>query len=200
MPLIKVQRFSLRLDGFASINAPYAGGEMVTVPLVFAGDRLELNYATGAVGKFAWKSRDVIGRPLPGFALEDSAVLVGDRIAEKRAGNPERRSAAWPARRFGSASKCVTRIFTRSASIPPPTRPAMHRLEWGSPGRLARRLAVAGLLGAAVRAEVLFDHHTFGDFSTGTLSQDSGANLYVSRDGRIQYRQSCGTLNGDGYP
>lgn len=78
---MKVQRFSLRLDGFASINAPYSGGEMVTVPLTFSGDRLELNYATSAAGQLQLEIQDTKGKPIPGFALQDSAVLIGDRIA-----------------------------------------------------------------------------------------------------------------------
>ncbi len=76
-----IQRFSLRLDGFASINAPYAGGEMVTTPIIFAGDHLELNYATSAAGQIQIEIQDAAGQPLPGYTLADSAVLIGDRIA-----------------------------------------------------------------------------------------------------------------------
>ena len=38
-----LERMTLRLDGFASLNAPYQGGEMVTKPLRFKGSRLEIN-------------------------------------------------------------------------------------------------------------------------------------------------------------
>jgi len=78
---MKVQRFSLRLDGLASINAPYSGGEMVTVPLIFSGDRLELNYATSAAGQVQVEVQDSQGKPFPGFTLEGSKILIGDRIA-----------------------------------------------------------------------------------------------------------------------
>jgi hypothetical protein len=78
---MKVQRFSLRLDGLASINAPYSGGEMVTVPLIFSGDRLELNYATSAAGQVQVEVQDSQGKSFPGFTLEDSKILIGDRIA-----------------------------------------------------------------------------------------------------------------------
>ena len=41
-----LERMTLRLDGFASLHAPYQGGEMLTHPLKFAGSRLEINYST----------------------------------------------------------------------------------------------------------------------------------------------------------
>ena len=78
---VKLQRFSLRLDGFASINAPYSGGDLITVPIAFAGSRLELNYATSAAGQLQVEIQDADGRPIPGFSLDDSALLIGDRIA-----------------------------------------------------------------------------------------------------------------------
>ena len=40
----------MRTDGFASVSATWAGGEMVTKPLTFAGQELEINYRTGAAG------------------------------------------------------------------------------------------------------------------------------------------------------
>ena len=38
-----LERLALRLDGFASVHAPYAGGELWTRPLRFAGGQLEIN-------------------------------------------------------------------------------------------------------------------------------------------------------------
>ena len=40
----------MRIDGFVSLQAPLAGGEMVTQPVVFQGGRLQINYATSAAG------------------------------------------------------------------------------------------------------------------------------------------------------
>ena len=45
-----LERLTFRLDGFASVNAPYAGGEMTTPPFTFDGRRLVLNCATSAAG------------------------------------------------------------------------------------------------------------------------------------------------------
>lgn len=77
---MRVRRGSLRLDGYASVNGPYGGGEMVTKPLVFAGDTLVLNYATSAAGSIRIEIQDASGRPLPGFTLEDCPERYGDEI------------------------------------------------------------------------------------------------------------------------
>lgn len=42
--------FKAESSDLNNLNVPYSGGEMVTVPLIFSGGRLELNYATSAAG------------------------------------------------------------------------------------------------------------------------------------------------------
>jgi len=74
------RRFSLRLDGFGSVNAPMAGGEIVTRPLRFAGSRLYLNIATSAAGGAWVEVQDAEGRPIPGYTLDDCYEIVGDEI------------------------------------------------------------------------------------------------------------------------
>ncbi|HEY0865184.1 MAG TPA: hypothetical protein VGD97_13850 [Lacunisphaera sp.] len=76
-----IQRVSLRTDGFVSLNGPYAGGEMVTVPFTYTGDHLEVNFATSGAGEVRVEVQDAEGKPLPGLALEDCDLLIGDRIA-----------------------------------------------------------------------------------------------------------------------
>jgi hypothetical protein len=61
----------LTLDGFASINAPYQEGEMLTKPLIAAGSGLYLGYETSANGHIRVEIQDATGRPVPGFALAD---------------------------------------------------------------------------------------------------------------------------------
>ena len=75
-----VRRFVFRTDGLVSIHAPFSGGELLTRPLKFGGNRLELNYATSAVGSIRVEVQDASGRPLPGLALEDCVELFGDKI------------------------------------------------------------------------------------------------------------------------
>jgi len=74
------RRYTLRLDGFCSIAAPMAGGEIVTRPLRFEGSRLHLNIATSAAGGAWVELQDPQGQAIPGYALEDCYEIVGDEI------------------------------------------------------------------------------------------------------------------------
>ncbi len=79
-PTAHLKRYSLRLDGFASVQAPYAGGELLTKPLKFAGDRLELNFSTSAAGSIRVEIQDAAGQPISGFAAGDCVEIVGNDI------------------------------------------------------------------------------------------------------------------------
>ena len=81
LPTQRIRRYTLRTDGFVSLNAGYDGGECTTRPLIFSGGELELNYSTSAVGSVRIEIQDVEGRPQPGFALRDCAEKYGDEIA-----------------------------------------------------------------------------------------------------------------------
>lgn len=78
--LPRLQRGTLRLDGFVSVNAPYAGGEMTTRPLVLSGKHLVINYSTSAPGSVKIEIQDADGQPLPRFGLEDCLEIWGDEI------------------------------------------------------------------------------------------------------------------------
>jgi hypothetical protein len=78
-----IRRYTLRLDGFVSINAPLSGGEFVTRPLIFQGDTLSLNMATSAAGSIRVELQDKTGKAIPGFALEDSPELFGNTLERK---------------------------------------------------------------------------------------------------------------------
>ena len=76
-----LSRFSLRLDGFASLHAGYTGGEMVTKPFLFTGSELEINYASSAIGSLRFELQDEVGHPIPGYTLDESREIIGDQIA-----------------------------------------------------------------------------------------------------------------------
>jgi hypothetical protein len=76
----RLRRFTLRVDGFVSAQAPGAGGELLTRPFVFAGCKLALNFATSAAGSIRVEVQDRGGQPLPGFALQDCSDLFGDDL------------------------------------------------------------------------------------------------------------------------
>ncbi len=80
-PTAHLRRYSMRLDGFASVRAPYAGGELLTKPLKFTGDRLELNFATSAAGSIRVEIQDEAGKPINGFAAGDCVEVIGNEIA-----------------------------------------------------------------------------------------------------------------------
>lgn len=77
------RRYTLRLDGFVSVQAPLAGGELLTRPLVFEGDALELNYSSGIAGGLRVEVQDETGHPWPGFTLAEAEELYGDSLAQR---------------------------------------------------------------------------------------------------------------------
>jgi hypothetical protein len=79
-PTAHVVCYSLRVDGFASVSAPFSGGELITKPLAFAGKRLELNFETSAAGSLRVEIQNADGQPIPGFTLADAMELFGDEI------------------------------------------------------------------------------------------------------------------------
>ncbi|MEN9934118.1 MAG: hypothetical protein RLZZ387_697 [Chloroflexota bacterium] len=79
-PTARIRRATLRVDGFVSASAGYGGGELLTHPISFAGDRLVINYATSAVGSVRVEIQEADGRPVDGFRLEESTEIFGDEI------------------------------------------------------------------------------------------------------------------------
>lgn len=75
------RRYTLRLDGFVSVNAPLAGGEFITKPFTFYGTTLDINYSTSAAGQIRVEVQDAEGKALPGFALDDCQPIYGDHIS-----------------------------------------------------------------------------------------------------------------------
>ena len=79
-PSDHLERFVLRLDGFVSVNAGYSGGEFITKPLRFEGTSILLNFETSAAGSIRLEIQNEKGHPVPGFSLEDSPLIWGDKI------------------------------------------------------------------------------------------------------------------------
>tara|TARA_B100000029_G_scaffold10274_1_gene11197 strand:+ start:47 stop:466 length:420 start_codon:yes stop_codon:yes gene_type:complete len=79
-PTEHIRRYTLRLDGFASVHAPYQGGEASTRSLRFQGSRLRINFATSAAGWIRCEVQDASGKPIPGFELRNCREMAGDHI------------------------------------------------------------------------------------------------------------------------
>ncbi len=75
-----LRRYMLRLDGFVSVSAPMRGGELVTKPLRFQGNRLLLNFSTSAAGSLRVELQDVDGNSIEGYTLSDCPPIFGDTI------------------------------------------------------------------------------------------------------------------------
>ncbi|MGQ9575274.1 MAG: hypothetical protein ACUVUC_08150 [Thermoguttaceae bacterium] len=100
-PTAHLRRYSLRLDGLASVQAPYQGGELVTRPLVFSGRRLLVNFATSAAGGIRVEIQNSGGQPILGYGLAEAQELIGNQIeraASWRGGEDVGRLAGRPVR------------------------------------------------------------------------------------------------------
>lgn len=75
-----MRRYTLRLDGFVSVQGGWKGGELLTKPLTFRGQELRLNLATSAAGSIRVEIQDADGTVVPGYALEDCEEVFGDAI------------------------------------------------------------------------------------------------------------------------
>ncbi len=75
-----VRRQTIRVDGFVSVHAGRDGGELVTKPIVFAGERLVLNIATSAAGGCKVEIQTAEGEVIPGFSEADCLEVLGDSL------------------------------------------------------------------------------------------------------------------------
>jgi hypothetical protein len=73
----------LRLDGFVSLDASEAGGFVVTEPLTFEGNRLEINARAdgGEIRIELWDGES--GKVIPGFSKEAFEIFRGDSVAHE---------------------------------------------------------------------------------------------------------------------
>ena len=81
-PDSRIRRFTYRTDGFVSVKADGGVGELLTKPLVFEGDWLEVNFATFDQGYLLAELQDADGNPIPGFTLADAQPVSGDEIEQ----------------------------------------------------------------------------------------------------------------------
>ncbi len=79
-PAHYLARYTIRTDGFVSIQAPYQKGEFLTKPFTFSGERLLLNYETSGSGSINVELRTEKNQPIPGFTFENSDAAYGDEI------------------------------------------------------------------------------------------------------------------------
>ena len=69
-----------KLDRFVSVDGPAEGGTLTTIPLVFSGERLEVNALVKDGGRLAVEISNAAGRPIEGFEL--SEPITGDHLRQ----------------------------------------------------------------------------------------------------------------------
>jgi hypothetical protein len=89
-PSIHLRRYTMRLDGFASVHAGYRGGEMLSKVFTYAGEELAANFSTSAPGGVRFTLEDPSGAK-----LAESVELVGDEIARVVRWQGGSRIGAW---------------------------------------------------------------------------------------------------------
>lgn len=76
----RLERRTLRLDGFAALHAGYEKGTATTKPLLLEGAVLKANFATSSVGWVKIAVLDEAGAEIAGFGESDAEELAGDQI------------------------------------------------------------------------------------------------------------------------
>ena len=72
---VNFRRYTVRLDGFFSWQAPYRGAEVLTKPIVVGGGEMSMNFSTSAVGGIKICVCDETGEELDGY---ESYTMFGD--------------------------------------------------------------------------------------------------------------------------
>lgn len=68
-------RLVQRLDGFVSADVDYRGGELVTPPVEFQGNRMVVNAACHGLGEIRVEIQDAAGQPIPDYSLADAVWI-----------------------------------------------------------------------------------------------------------------------------
>lgn len=72
---------TIRVDGFASLNASYDGGTVTTKPFRFTGDKLQVN-AKADFGQLFAEALDEGGNPITGFTRQDCQPIATDSLEQ----------------------------------------------------------------------------------------------------------------------
>ena len=100
-PVGRLRRYTLRIDGFVSVEAPAAGGELLTKQIVFDGKELAVNFSTSVAGGIRVEIQDADGKPIPGYGLAESEEVFGDeldRVVRWKSGSDLSKLAGRPVR------------------------------------------------------------------------------------------------------
>lgn len=78
-----IGRASLRIDGFVSAEADREGGFIITPPVLFNGEGLNLNLDAPAGGSVKVEILDEGQKPVPGYAKSDAVPVCGNSVSRE---------------------------------------------------------------------------------------------------------------------
>lgn len=105
------RRYTLRIDGFASLAAESKKGFVETKPILFHGTELSLNASTSALGFIRVEFREPGGGPIPGFSASDCDIIYGDSVDRAVTWQNDRHVCAFEKR------PVVVRFYMKEADI-----------------------------------------------------------------------------------
>ena len=76
----KLRRYTLRIDGFVSVQSNLAGGELITRPMIFEGNNLEINFSGSAGSSIRVEIQNSLGYAVPEFSMDKCEEIFGDDL------------------------------------------------------------------------------------------------------------------------
>ena len=76
----RLRRYTVRIDGFVSVQSNLAGGEFITRPLIFEGDDLSINFSGSAGSTVRVEIQDMLGYAIPEFSMDKCEEIFGDDL------------------------------------------------------------------------------------------------------------------------
>lgn len=76
----RLRRYTVRIDGFVSVQSNLAGGEFITRPLIFEGDDLAINFSGSAGSTVRVEIQDMLGYAIPEFSMDKCEEIFGDDL------------------------------------------------------------------------------------------------------------------------
>ena len=111
-----IRRYAIRPDGFVSVYGPYDGGELITKPLTFAGEHLNINFATSAGGSVRVEVQSPAGKAVQGLTLADCVEMIGDRFEGSVRWKSESKLGQLAGQPIRLRLSCATQTSTRFVS------------------------------------------------------------------------------------
>lgn len=78
---VHLRRYTFRPDGLTSFRAGPEGGFLLSRPITFSGEKLQVNYSSSAAGSLRVELTDMQGMPLTGLSASECTEMIGNELA-----------------------------------------------------------------------------------------------------------------------